>query len=181
MRSINVHISELAFLSLTLSSVEAYKKECYGLLLGYRSDTQWRVEYAVPYQTADRGHNRVVPHGLRDRRVRTCVAHLSSFEQLGTYHSHPAWGNCRALAKPSVPDVESVAPGELEMIIAVNDARRPQRFHNSDHGRILTGTVCDFSLTMATFYKPPLGDQRMKRLPIRCPYALGFQPDFMLK
>src|SRR3712207_9209846 len=40
------------------SSVEAYKKECYGLILGYRTDRQWMIEYAVPYQTAERGQDR---------------------------------------------------------------------------------------------------------------------------
>src|SRR6185503_3251293 len=112
-----VYISETAFLSIVLSSVEAYKKECYGLILGYRTDKQWRVEYAVPYQTAERGHKTVTPHGLRDRRVRNCLAQLSSYEQLGTYHSHPAWGTLRSVAKPSLLDIQSLLPGEIDLFV----------------------------------------------------------------
>jgi len=75
-----VYIYETAFLSIVLSSVEAYKKECYGLILGYRTDKQWRVEYAVPYQTAERGHKTVTPHGLRDRTQR--INHAAPIQSL---------------------------------------------------------------------------------------------------
>lgn len=176
-----VYLSETAFLSIVLPSIEAYKKECYGLILGYRNDKLWRIEYAIPYQTAERGHKAVTPHGLRDRRVRSCLAQLSAYEQLGTFHSHPAWGSLRSVAKPSREDIESLQPGDLDLIVAVNDAARPRRFRHGEGGRTLTGSVCDFDLTMAAFYKPPLGEQQTRRTLIRCPYAVGFKPDVMLK
>jgi len=175
-----VHLSQTAFLSVVLSSIEAYKKECYGLLLGHRTDTMWLVEYAVPYQTATRGHKRVQPHNLRDRRVRACLGELSSYEVLGTFHSHPAWGRYRAVARPSTTDIASLAPGELDLIVAVNDARVPRRFRYAERGRLLKGTVCEYSLTIVSFYKPPYedlsGPPPVRRTLIRCPYALGFEP-----
>ena len=175
-----VHLSQTAFLSVVLSSIEAYKKECYGLLLGHRAETQWLVEYAVPYQTASRGHKMVRPHGQRDRRVRACLAELSAYEVLGTFHSHPAWGKLRAVAKPSKTDIASLWPGDLDLIIAVNDARISRRFRYAERGRLLKGTVSDYSLTLASFYKPPCedfsGEPPVRRTLIRCPYALGFEP-----
>jgi proteasome lid subunit RPN8/RPN11 len=176
-----VHLSQTAFLSIALSSVEAYKKECYGLILGYRTDTQWLVEYAVPYQTADRGHKMVTPHSQRDRRVRSCLAQLCDYEFLGTFHSHPAWGNLRAKATPSQWDALMLPRGDLDLIVAVNDARRPRRFGYGDKGRTLRGTVSAFSLIMAAYYKPTIGDAGVRRTLIRCPYALGFEPDVSLK
>lgn len=176
-----VQLSQTAFLSIVLSSVEAYKKECYGLILGYRTDKQWMVEYAVPYQTAERGHSAVTPHGVRDRRVRACLSRLSIYEHLGTFHSHPSWGSLRAQAKPSRWDARMMPPGELDIIVAVNDARRPRRFHHGDRGRTLSGTVCHFALTMACYYKPPLGEAHLRRTLLRCPYAVGFEPDMALK
>lgn len=176
-----VHLSETSFLSVVLSSVEAYKKECYGLLLGHRTARQWRVEYAIPYQTAARGHSGVIPHGLRDRRVRACLSQLCDYEILGTYHSHPAWGKYRALVKPSVSDMSTLPPGELDLIIAVNDARRAYRWGYRDNGRALAGTVSSFSLKLAAYYKPPIRDFSLdlpvRRTLIRCPFALGFEPD----
>jgi proteasome lid subunit RPN8/RPN11 len=176
-----VHLSDTAFMSVVLSSIEAYKKECYGLLLGHRTARQWRVEYAIPSQTATRGHSNVTPHGLRDRRVRACLPQLCDFEVLGTFHSHPAWGRFRALAKPSPTDLSTLLPGELDLIIAVNDARRQRRWTNCDNGRALAGTVNSFSLKLAAFYKPPIRDYSLdspvRRTLLRCPYAIGFEPD----
>lgn len=176
-----VHLSQSSFLSVVLSSIEAYKKECYGLLLGERTSRQWRVEYALPYQTAARGHSRVIPHGLRDRRIRACLPQLCDYEILGTFHSHPAWGRCRALAKPSPPDVSTLLPGELDLIVAVNDTRRFLKWNYRDNGRALVGTVNQFSLKIAGFYKPPIRDYSLdspiRRTLIRCEYALGFEPD----
>ena len=185
-----IQLSHAAFLSVTLSSIEAYKKECYGLLMGYRTDTSWIVEYAVPYQTADRGHKTVTPHSVRDRRVRNCLPQLCAYEPLGTFHSHPAWGNCRALAKPSIYDVQSLAPGDIEIIVAVNDAKprakiNAARFRQTDRGRKLSGTVCDFALTLVAFYKPPMLEigaaPRVRCIPLRCPYAIGFDPEINWK
>lgn len=176
-----VQLSQTAFLSAVLASIEAYKKECYGLILGYRTDTQWLVEYAVPYQTAARGHKLVCPHGGRDRRVRACLGELSGYDVLGTFHSHPAWGRLRAVAKPSKTDIDSMLPGELDLIIAVNDARIPRRFRYAERGRLLKGTVCDYSLTLASFYSPLYteltGEVPVRRTLIRCPYAIGFEAE----
>jgi proteasome lid subunit RPN8/RPN11 len=176
-----VQLSQTAFLSVVLSSVEAYKKECYGILLGYHADKQWLVEYAIPYQTAARGHKMVQPHGGRDRRVRSCLGALSNYEVLGTFHSHPAWGKLRAVARPSKTDIVSMQPGDLDLIIAVNDARIPRRFRYAERGRLLKGTVCDYSLTLAAFYNLPYaeftGEPDVRRTLIRCPYALGFEAE----
>jgi proteasome lid subunit RPN8/RPN11 len=180
-----VHLSQTAFLSVVLSSVEAYKKECYGLLLGHRTARQWRVEYALAYQTATRGHTTVAPHSGRDRRVRVCLPQLCDYEVLGVFHSHPAWGRCRALARPSAADVRTLLPGELDLIIAVNDARRARRWNYRDNGRALAGTVSAFSLKMAAFYKPPIRDLSLdspvRRTLLRCEYALGFESDIAAK
>ena len=180
-----VHLSQTAFLSVVLSSVEAYKKECYGLLLGHRTARQWRVEYALPYQTATRSHTAVAPHSGRDRRVRACLPQLCDFEILGTFHSHPAWGRCRALAKPSVADTRSLPPGELDLIVAVNDARRFLKWNTRDNGRALAGTVSAYSLKLAAFYKPPIRDLSLdspvRRTLIRCEYAIGFEPEVTAK
>ena len=180
-----VHLSETAFLSVVLSSIEPYKKECYGLLLGYRTSREWRVEYVLPYQTASREHSRVTPHGQRDRRLRACLPQVCNYEILGSYHSHPAWGRCRALAKPSPTDIASLPPGELDLIIAVNDAHRTLRWNYRDEGKALAGTVHNFALKIAGYYKPSIRDYSldcpMRRTLIRCEYALGFESDIAPK
>ncbi len=168
------HISETAFLGLVLSSIEAFKKECYGLLLGYRTGDKIVVDYAIPYQTAERGHTMVVPNWWRDQRVRSCLQFLSHLELLGTFHSHASWGMLRARAILSEWDAQTVDEGNVEIIVAVNDVLRRSRWRIIDHGRQLTGSLSDYALTLAAYYRD--GNQRRPfRTQIRCPYALGFQ------
>jgi hypothetical protein len=54
-------LSESAFMGLILSSIEVYKKECLGLLLGYKLEDRFIVEYTVAYQSAKRMRNGVSP------------------------------------------------------------------------------------------------------------------------
>ena len=50
-----VYLSENAFIDLLLSSAEVYKKECFGLLLGYKLEDRFIVEHAFSVQTANDG------------------------------------------------------------------------------------------------------------------------------
>ena len=58
------YISQNAFWGLLISAVEVYKRECFGLLIGYRDrrgpEDMYIVEHALPYQTAGRRHKGVV-------------------------------------------------------------------------------------------------------------------------
>ena len=89
----------------------------------------------------------------------------------------------RAVARPSKTDMASIYPGELDLILAVNDARIQRRFRYAERGRLLKGTVNEYSLTIAGFYRPPsayaefLGESGVRRTLIRCPYALGFEAE----
>ncbi len=58
------YISQNAFWGLLISAVEVYKRECFGLLIGYRDrrgpDEMYIVEHALPFQSAGRKHRGVV-------------------------------------------------------------------------------------------------------------------------
>ena len=56
----DVYISTNAFWALLVSAIEVYKKECFGILLGYRDSSDiYIVEHAISYQTAHRRHTSV--------------------------------------------------------------------------------------------------------------------------
>ena len=56
---VEVYISSNAFWALLISAIEVYKRECFGLLLGYRDTNNYIVEHAISYQTANRRHTSV--------------------------------------------------------------------------------------------------------------------------
>ena len=70
------YISQNAFWGLLISAVEVYKRECFGLLIGYRDrkgpEEMYIVEHAVPFQSAGRKHKGVVeqpPRAPADRAL----------------------------------------------------------------------------------------------------------------
>ena len=72
-----VYISSNAFWALLISAIEVYKKECFGLLLGYRdSGNIYIVEHAISYQTANRRHTSVEKNGRASRRMEKFLANL---------------------------------------------------------------------------------------------------------
>ena len=67
------YISQNAFWGLLISAVEVYKRECFGLLIGYRDrkgpGEMYIVEHAVPFQSAGRRHKGVVSNPRAHRRI----------------------------------------------------------------------------------------------------------------
>ena len=67
------YISQNAFWGLLISAVEVYKRECFGLLIGYRDrkgpEEMYIVEHAVPFQSAGRRHRGVVSNPRAHRRI----------------------------------------------------------------------------------------------------------------
>ena len=67
------YISQNAFWGLLISAAEVYKRECFGLLIGYRDRRELKdmyiVEHAIPYQTATRGHKGVASNPRAHRRI----------------------------------------------------------------------------------------------------------------
>ena len=70
-----VYISSNAFWALLISAIEVYKRECFGLLLGYRDHPNiYIVEHAISYQTANRGHSSVEKNGATRDQQETIVS-----------------------------------------------------------------------------------------------------------
>ena len=84
-----VYISSNAFWALLISAIEVYKRECFGLLLGYRDHpNSYIVEHAISYQTANRRHTSVEKNGRASRRIEKFLANLPHLSLVGDFHSH---------------------------------------------------------------------------------------------
>src|SRR4030095_15317633 len=69
-KSMEVYISANAFWALLVSAIEVYKRECFGMLLGYRDASNILVvEHAISFQTANRRHPSVKKNGRASRRI----------------------------------------------------------------------------------------------------------------
>jgi proteasome lid subunit RPN8/RPN11 len=168
----DVYISANAFWALLISAIEVYKKECFGILLGYRDSSNiYIVEHAISYQTAYRRHTSVEKNGRASRRIQKFLANLPHLSLIGDFHSHTGWGDLKGVGIPSVQDVCDMTSEHLSIIIVANDKRRSGPWqYNSDS--TLSGTVDDYHFRIGAYYLDEFS--RPKRANIFCPYAIGF-------
>ena len=167
-----VYISANAFWALLISAIEVYKKECFGLLLGYRDNSNiFIVEHAISYQTANRKHTSVEKNGRASRRIDKFLANLPHLSLIGDFHSHTGWGDLKGVGIPSTQDVCDMSPENLYIIIVANDKRRSAGWQYNGDGT-LSGTVDDYHFRIGGYYLDEFA--RAKRANIFCPYAIGF-------
>lgn len=169
------YISQNAFWGLLISAVEVYKRECFGLLIGYRDrkgpEEMFIVEHAIPFQSAGRRHKGVVANPRAHKRIERFLENIPQMSVVGDFHSHTMWGYSRAASHPSETDIADMVPNHVYLIVSINDRLREVPWNYNDDGS-LSGTTDDhyFRLTAYTMNEA----RETRRLAILCPPAIGF-------
>jgi len=167
-----VYISANAYWALLISTIEVYKRECFGMLLGYRDSSNiYIVEHAISYQTANRRHTSVEKNGRASKRINNFLANVPHLSVIGDFHSHTGWGDLKGVGNLSAQDVSDMVPENLNIIIVANDKRRASAWQYNGDGT-LSGTIDEYHFRIGGYF---LDDSsRPKRANIFCPYAIGF-------
>lgn len=165
-----------AFLTIVSSSVEVFRKETIGYLVGFKGENKYMVEYAIPYQTAESGYVHATVDMDRVGRINDILSSISQgqgLEFVGDFHSHTAFGKSPATVVPSNTDLMSTIPGELNIICAVNMKKRAVRWYENDRG-ILIGTIGEYRIEIGGYYveEATIGRQ-YQRVLIKCPAVTG--------
>lgn len=148
---IQVYLSENVFMGMVLSTVEVYKNECFGLLLGYRLADRYVVEHAIPYQSVKRGRNFAELRSDKWRVIQEVLRYFPRLDMLGDYHSHTMYGNVRAEVSLSRDDIDYMEPNDLQVVIAVNENRRTREWTvNGD--RTVSGSLDRYHFKIAAYY-----------------------------
>ncbi len=164
-----VFISEAAFMGIILSSIVVYKKECLGLLLGYRLEDRFIVEYSVAYQSAKRKTNGVSPNHIRHSRIESILPKFDKLQIIGDFHSHPQYGSLKGVPRPSPTDISDMKAGNVYLIVAINDNRRSVKWQENKDGTI-SGTLNDFHFKISAYH---FEGNRLRKSPIKCPFCLA--------
>jgi proteasome lid subunit RPN8/RPN11 len=173
----SAYLSPSAFWGLLISAVEVYKRECFGLLIGYRDrrgpgeEESYIVEHALPFQSAGRKHRGVVSNPRAHRRIERFLRNIPHLSVIGDFHSHTMWGYNRAASHPSETDLQGMVHGNVYVIVSVNDRLREVRWNYNDDGS-LSGTTDEHYFRLTAYTVNSAGEAR--RMPILCPYAIGF-------
>jgi proteasome lid subunit RPN8/RPN11 len=172
--SIEVFLNLPAFLAIVSSSIETFKKETIGYLVGIRGANKFVVEYAIPYQTAESGFSHVTIDLKRAERINEILGRLSEgLEYIGDYHSHTGFGNYPAKVVPSRDDLMTTVAGEINIICAVNNKKRAVPWYESKNG-ILVGTVGEYRIEVGAYFVAEIAIGRQyKRARVKCPAITG--------
>ncbi len=168
---ITVYLKERAFLAMILSSVEVYHHETLGVLLGYKGEDSFVVEYAIPYQTALKGLTWVEPRPRRTKRLERILEKMP-VEVIGDYHSHTEIGKSQALPRPSGDDVADMEEGKVHLIVAVNGKQKDRKWRHNRNGGI-SGTIGRYQLDIGAAVVAKKGRWGYKIAKIVCPSATG--------
>ncbi len=165
-----------AFLAIISSAVETFRRETIGYLIGLKAENKFRVEYAIPYLTAESGFAHTTVDLKRAERINAILKNLSEgLEFIGDYHSHTVFGQSEATVKPSATDLATTSAGELNLICAVNLKKRAVSWRENRQGS-LVGSVGEYHIEIGGYYidRPRVG-RFYQRLKIRCPAITGIK------
>jgi proteasome lid subunit RPN8/RPN11 len=162
-KSMQVYLNENVFMGMVLSCVEVYKKECFGLLLGYRTPGKYIVEHAIPYQTVRRGHSWAELRSDKWKVLQEILKNFPKLDILGDYHSHTMYRDVKAQVSLSRDDIAYMDPEDLQIVIAVNENRRTRVWSlNSD--RTISGSIDKFYFKIAAYYFPNPPEKKIRQL-----------------
>ncbi|GEM_PF-321131 len=150
-RRMQVYLNENVFMGMVLSCVEVYKKECFGLLLGYRTPEKYIVEHAIPYQTVRRGHNWAELRSDKWKMLQEILKNFPKLDILGDFHSHTMYRDIKAHVSLSRDDIEYMDPHDLQVVIAVNENRRSREW-SLNSNRTISGSIDKFYFKIAAYY-----------------------------
>ncbi|KPJ74566.1 hypothetical protein AMJ52_00185 [candidate division TA06 bacterium DG_78] len=173
---IEAYLNLPAFLGIVSSSIEVFRKETIGYLLGFKGENKFIVEYAIPYQAVETGLTHATVDMDRVARINEILGKVSEgIEFIGDFHSHTQYGDAPATVTPSSSDLMSSVPGDLNIICAVNLKKRSVKWHEDNRG-VLIGTIGSYRIIIGGFYVAKAGiGARYQRVSIKCPSVTGLR------
>ncbi|MBI3802544.1 MAG: hypothetical protein HY282_02125 [Nitrospirae bacterium] len=146
-----VYLNENVFIGLILSAVEVYKKECFGLLLGYRNPDKFIVEHAIPYQSVKRGHSWTELRPDKWTLITEVLKNFPKLDVIGDFHSHTMYRDVRADVTLSTEDIKYMDEADLQIVIAVNENKRARsKLFQFDH--TVSGALDKYQFKIAAYY-----------------------------
>jgi proteasome lid subunit RPN8/RPN11 len=168
-----VFLDEPAFISVVVSAIEAYRRECYGVLLGSVRLGRAYIRTAIAYQTARRTPTSVDLTEARRRTLRQALLAFPRHDYIGEFHSHPDFGGTSGSTTVGDSDLVGVRWGEYELIIAVRYPRNKMPWHYCADGS-LSGVAGGHMVKMRAYMAEPMkkGGMRGRPVGLKCHYAV---------
>ena len=168
-----VFLDETVFITMVCAAAEAYRRECYGVLLGDTRRGRTYIRAAFAYQTARRTPKSVDLVDGRRRVIRQVLPSFPRYNYIGEFHSHPGYGRERGETGISPEDLRGTRPGEYELIVAVNRRKYSFPWQYCADGS-LSGSAGRFGIRIRAYRAVEMkkGGVRASPVHLRCAYAV---------
>jgi proteasome lid subunit RPN8/RPN11 len=158
-----------ALIAMVSSSIEVFHQETIGYLLGHRTEAGFVTEYAIPFQTVERGYAHATINDERIGRIVQMLEPLNiDMKLIGAFHSHTQFGDHRADSLPSDTDLYNMVPGYLHLIVAVNHKKRGQYWKENQDDTI-SGTIDQYHIKIGGYVITEAGWKKYRRVKLRMP------------
>lgn len=163
-------LKEPAFLEIILGSAEVFHQECFGLLLGYKTEKVIIAHDAQIIQSARRTPYHVEPVAKRIKRIEKLLKSIGmEYEVVGDFHSHTQIGADPARPFPSGDDIVDMKPGNVYLIVAINYLKEKIiNWFYSKEEKILKGSLENFLFEICAYYC--FEENKFKRIDIIFPF-----------
>ena len=162
----HVAISPTAFLNMVLSSIEVYKKETYGIILGKKSRGNYYLLHAATFQSAMRDYDFVSIDLSREKRINRILKYLTNYRLIGDFHSHA--DGFEKLSRHDAKEILRMGDGWLAVLIIVKKSSRKSKWGYNARERSLSGPVGDYTVKIFVFAND---GGSVEKLPIRCGFT----------
>lgn len=169
-----VYLSDKAFIGIVISAVEAFKKETLGAVFGFITNhNEIIVEYAIPYQSAERKYVEVSPNWRRESKILGLLPEITHLDHIGYFHSHTEYGDKKPVTTLSDADINSMYEGHIELVIAIWQSKQPVRLGYSESSKELSFPINEgkYNLKITAYFKDNSG--AISKCKIICPYVVG--------
>ncbi len=152
-----------ALINMLVSSIEVYKKEALGILLGIKRGKNYHIRYAVNFQKAKRGYESIDIDDRTEKRINSLLGRVSKYRLMGDFHSHPDGPYKLSLTdKKDMRDKST----DVSILVVVKKGKKPKKWTYVN--RQLQGSVDGYYVTIQG-YEHSKG--KIRKIPVKAPYV----------
>ncbi|MBI4162606.1 MAG: Mov34/MPN/PAD-1 family protein [Candidatus Aenigmarchaeota archaeon] len=153
-----------ALINMLVSSIEVYKKEALGMLLGVKRGKTYYIRYAINFQKAKRGYESIDIDDRTEKRINSLLTRVSKYRLVGDFHSHP--DGPYKLSLTDKKDMKETATDVSVLVVIEKGYKKPKRWKYTN--RQLQGSVDGYYVTVQG-YEHSKG--KIKKIPVKAPYV----------
>lgn len=162
-----VDLKKSAILNIIISSVEVYKKETYGILLGDKTRNRCNVIDSITFQSAKRDYMFVSISKYREKRINETLKYMCGYQLVGDFHSHT--NDFDNLSKHDIKELKKLGEKWISLLVSIKKTNKIARWKYSRKERAISGSINKYFLKIFIYMFDKQKD-KVVRADLRCDY-----------